>query len=164
MEKKENYRRLPNREDDNCFACGPTNPSGLRMEFFTDEEKVLSWVSVPKHMGGWNDIVHGGISSTILDEAMSWATIHLLKKFTLTKSITVKFLKPLHVEEELRVESRIRKVKNSREALMEGFVYNKSGELCAEATGIYALFTPDAVRKLGVLDENAVQGLEKVIR
>ena len=74
MERSE-YRRLPHREKDSCFACSPNNASGLHMEFFTNGEKVVSWLRVPKHLSGWDNIVHGGVIATILDEVMGWSAL-----------------------------------------------------------------------------------------
>ncbi len=68
---------LPNDDNHNCFGCSPNNKSGLKMEFYTNKEKdsVFSWLSIPGHVCGWGNIVHGGIVSTILDEAMGWASV-----------------------------------------------------------------------------------------
>ena len=35
-------KQIPNRGDHKCFGCGPGNPIGLQMKFFTDEESVFS--------------------------------------------------------------------------------------------------------------------------
>ena len=44
---RENLLLLPNDENHNCFGCSPKNASGLKMEFYTNEEKdsVFSWFS-----------------------------------------------------------------------------------------------------------------------
>ena len=77
MPEDKKYTRLPVDEDHNCFACGPANPHGLHMSFMSNGEVVVSHLTVPEHRRGWNNMVHGGIISTILDEGMSWAAIHL---------------------------------------------------------------------------------------
>jgi len=97
-------KALPNTDTHNCFACSPGNASGLQMTFYTDEERVYSWVTIPDHMGGWNNIAHGGILSTILDETMGWAGIYLLEQLTLTKTMTIDFTKAVVVGDQLRVE------------------------------------------------------------
>ena len=57
-----------------CFACGPDNPHGLRLRFTTTKrgESVAEWVP-DSFTEGFRGIVHGGIVSTVLDEAMSKA-------------------------------------------------------------------------------------------
>ena len=57
-----------------CFACGPDNARGLRLRFDTRKsgESVAEWIP-EKFTEGFRGIVHGGIVSTVLDEAMSQA-------------------------------------------------------------------------------------------
>ena len=157
------YRRLPHRENNNCFGCGLNNSAGLQLQYYTDGKKVCSWLRVPKHFSGWDRIVHGGVITTMLDEVMGWTTIHLLKKMTLTKSITVRFLKPVYVDEDIRIEGMPLKMPDERKAVMQGFLYNKDNEVCARAKGVFALFTVDTLRKRGVLDEKVLQSVEQII-
>jgi acyl-coenzyme A thioesterase PaaI-like protein len=157
------YTRLPHRENNNCFGCGLNNASGLQLQFFTDSKKVFSWLKVPKHLSGWDRIVHGGVITTMLDEVMGWAIIHLLKKVTFTKMITVKFLKPVYVDEDIRIEGMPLKIQDDRKAVMQGFLYNKEDTICARAKGVFALFTLDTMRKRGFVDEKVLQSIEKHI-
>jgi len=156
-------KQLLNRNDHKCFGCGPANPSGLRMKFFTNEMSVFSWVKVPDHLIGWDNLVHGGILSTILDEIMSWSAIHLLKKMILTKSMTVDFIKPVYVGMELKVEGNVLKKQSDREAVMQGRIYNKEGVLCAKSNGIYALIEPKVAKKLNIISEKALKDFEPIL-
>jgi acyl-coenzyme A thioesterase PaaI-like protein len=52
-------------------------------------------------MAGWDRIVHGGITTTILDEIMGWAAIHLYKQLGVTETTTVEVKKPIAAEEPL---------------------------------------------------------------
>lgn len=160
---QDSYRRLPSRTSDNCFACGQNHPSGLRMTFFTDGERVLSWPKVPKHLSGWSNLVHGGVISTMLDEIMGWAAVRLLKKMSLTRSITVDFLKPVYVEEELTLEASVKAMHGEREALMESSLRDGKGELCAVAVGTFALFAFDAIRKRAIVDNELLDELERLV-
>ena len=160
---KEGLRRLPHRENDLCFACGPDHPWGLRMEFFTDEERIYSWPVISRHLSGWGSIVHGGIVTTLLDETMGWTGFHLLKKMMLTKTITVEFVKPVQVEEELRIEGAISKVRSEREAEVLGALYNAGGELCARASGVIATFTVEGMKRRGLIDRSTLEGARRII-
>ena len=80
MLERTKLRALPNRPDHNCFGCSATNPSGLQMKFYTDEVLVFSWLTLPAHLSGWSNLVHGGVISTILDEIMSWTALCMLNK------------------------------------------------------------------------------------
>jgi uncharacterized protein (TIGR00369 family) len=154
---------LANRDDHRCFACGPNNPAGLRMQFFTDEQSVFSSVQVPEHLCGWDNLVHGGVITTMLDEIMSWAAIYLLKTIILTKSVQVDFLKPLFIGAAVTVVGRVRERISSNEAVMEGVLYNADGNLCSRSTGTFALIKPKVAQKLGVMGEEGIKSFEVII-
>lgn len=156
------YRPLPQRGNHNCFGCSPNNPSGLKLTFFTDGRKVVSWPKVPEHLGGWGNIVHGGITTTMLDEAMGWAALHLLRKITLTKSIQVEFLRPVYLGEQLRLEGIPLEINGGTEAVMRGLLYNSEDQLCARATARFALLSLDAMREKGIVDEKTLEGIAEI--
>lgn len=163
MDRSE-YRRIPRKETENkCFGCSPHNSSGLRMEFYSDGRQVCSWLKVPVHLSGWDHIVHGGVITTMLDEIMGWYVLHFLRKIPLTKTITVKFLKPVYVNEDIRIEGAPFKLHSERKAIMQGFLYNKDNELCAAAKGVFALFTLETMRRRGILDEKILQSVRQFI-
>jgi len=62
------------RRQSTCFACGSQNGHGLglRFETGTDGSVHASWRPRGEHEG-FEGIIHGGIVSTVLDEAMSKA-------------------------------------------------------------------------------------------
>jgi len=64
--------RLGARSQLSCFACGPDNPRGLHLRFQRNKvgEMVAEWIPEPE-LEGFQGIVHGGLVSTVLDEAMS---------------------------------------------------------------------------------------------
>jgi uncharacterized protein (TIGR00369 family) len=159
---KADLKLLPTRDNHSCFGCGPTNTSGLQMQFYTDGKALYSWLTVPSHFCGWSNFVHGGVITTILDEVMGWSAIYLLKTLTLTKSITVDFLKPVYIDEELRAEGRINRQNSEREVLMEGFLYNSKDQLCSEAHGTFAIFPADVGAKFG-LDPSVLEGVQRLL-
>jgi uncharacterized protein (TIGR00369 family) len=161
--ERERYRRLPHRENNNCFACSPHNAAGLQLQFYTDGEKVVSWFQVPAHLSGWDRIFHGGLIATMLDEVMGWTALHILKRMTLTREITIEFLKPVYVGEEIRIEGKPCGVRGEREAVMRGLLFNQKDELCARATGYFALFTLEAIRARAIVDEKVLQDVERII-
>ncbi len=157
-------KQLLNRNDHKCFGCGTSNPSGLRMKFFTDDTSVFSWLMVPDHLIGYDNLIHGGVLSTILDEIMSWSAIYLLKKLILTKSMTVDFIKPVYVGAELKVEGNVFEKQSGREAVMQGRIYNKEGVLCAKSKGIYVLFEPKVAKKLNMMSAEAIKDFEPILK
>ena len=154
--------QLPNNREHSCFGCSPLNPSGLQMTFYTNETAVYSKVTVPEHLCGWNNLVHGGVLSTILDEIMSWATIYLLKQVPMTKSISVDFLKPVYVGNPLKAEGTVLDKKGKHEALMEGRIYNKDDVCCAKATGTFAVFSPAVAKRLHITDSESLKWFGRI--
>ncbi len=132
------------------------------MTFYAENETVNSDLIIPAHLCGWNNLAHGGIISTILDEIMSWSAIYLLQKIIMTKSMSVTFKRPIKVGEPLHASGHVIKRLNDREAEMAGSIYNEAGELCAQATGIFALFSVEAIRKMNIMDDEDIDTLEGI--
>lgn len=51
-----------------CFACGPENPIGLRIDFQFDGTVCTGLFTPGEHHVGFSDTVHGGILYTALDD------------------------------------------------------------------------------------------------
>jgi acyl-coenzyme A thioesterase PaaI-like protein len=144
-----------------CFACGPENQHGLHMDFYSDGDSVHSWLTVERRHCGWRKFLHGGIVSTIMDEAMSWSAHHLLQKLILTKSIHVEFKRPAYIERPLHVSGRIAEINSEREAVMEAVLENGDGDTCATARGVFATMTPKVARRMKMIDESVIHAFEK---
>lgn len=119
--------------DDMCFACGKSNPIGLKLQFrFDGEDYVTEFEVKPEHQG-WTGIAHGGLLATVLDEAMA----RLLWEKGLnaiTGRLSVRYHRSLRVGEVVQVRARIAKqrslgIETSAEAM-------RDGELVADATAV----------------------------
>ncbi len=95
-------------DDHHCFVCGDQNPYGLHLTFSLQEGKISSEFVLQKVYQGYKDIVHGGIISTILDEAMVKAAL-LQGMPAITVEIGIRFKNPLMVGEKAIVEATITK-------------------------------------------------------
>lgn len=92
--------------DSMCFACGVDNPKGLKLVFENrGGEARAEWTPGPEHVG-WSGVIHGGLISTLLDEAMAYALIYS-GVFGVTGQLSVRFRKPLHVGEKVAVTARV---------------------------------------------------------
>ncbi len=67
------------RDNDRCYVCGNKNPAGLAVDFAIDTEaRSISAVFTPSDIHqGYEGIVHGGILSSLLDEAMAKLALNL---------------------------------------------------------------------------------------
>ena len=147
------FVEIPVYPESTSFAAGPENHKGLRMKLFRGDKIVCCSISIPEHMAGHGNLVHRGILSTLLDEAMAWAVLVFLRKNVFTKSMTVNFHKPVRVMDLLRVEAKLKEHVSAREAVIAGKIYNSSGELCVSSTGVFSLLSKDYVKKLALADE-----------
>ena len=158
------FTALPNRNDHHCFGCGPSNTSGLRMQFCSDDVTVRSRLTVPDHLGGWDGLVHGGVIATVMDEIMSWAAIYLLKRIILTKSMTVDFLSPVRIGEPLQAEGQVLEKPSEKEAVMAGCLTNDAGKVCAKSQGTFALLRPDMAKRMKIMDDAALEGFAPLLK
>ncbi len=148
---KNGFRELPNRFEGNCFGCSPNNPVGLKMKFWWDEQTVRSNLIVPAHLCGWNKLIHGGVVSTILDEVMSWAGIYASRQMMMTKTMTIDFVKPIQIGDEITAEGRVVKISGRHELVTEGTIFNNQKQICAKSTGYFATFSQKVAKRLGII-------------
>ena len=96
----------------NCFVCGEKNPGGLRLTFQIDREKqtLKTTFAAGSAYQGYDGIVHGGIISTLLDEAMAKLAYELGYN-AVTASLEVRFKKPAPLFEPLLIHGEITEVK-----------------------------------------------------
>jgi uncharacterized protein (TIGR00369 family) len=95
-------------DDGHCFACGKENDAGLRLNFRQEDGRTISEFIPQKVHQGFKDIVHGGIITTILDEAMVKRVLSEGIE-AVTAEISVRFRSPLFVGEKVVVESEIKR-------------------------------------------------------
>lgn len=118
-------------EDDNyCFVCGEKNPYGLHIKFSIHGGKAVAGFTPEKIHQGYKDIVHGGIISTLIDEAM--VKVALMQGIpAVTAEITVRFKNPLMVGEKAIIEATITKM-NKRIIETTARIYKTDGTLIAD--------------------------------
>lgn len=154
FETLQQYKKVPNQENGTCFACGQDHATGLKMKFQTDDSSVFSEIYVPSRFAGWSQIVHGGITATILDETLAWTVIYLRQSFILTKSLSIDYLKPIFVEKPLYAIGSISEVVSERELLVGATIYNAEKEICAQARGSVVMFSAEQMKKKKLFPED----------
>jgi uncharacterized protein (TIGR00369 family) len=115
----------------NCFVCGENNPNGLRLSFEIDRERQTlksTFIASPTFQG-WEGIVHGGIISTLLDEATA-KLIYELGYQAVTASLEIRFKKPAPILEPLSIYGEITEV-TKRLIRAKAHVAKKDGTILA---------------------------------
>jgi uncharacterized protein (TIGR00369 family) len=132
--------------DHNCFACGDSNPIGMRLEIELGEgTATTTWKPGPNFVG-WEDKVHGGLLATLLDEVMAWAPSSF-DSWAVTAEMRIRFRAPANPGEALSargwVTDRRRRIYHVR-----GEVRGVDGRLIATADGRFLGATPSQKAEL----------------
>jgi uncharacterized protein (TIGR00369 family) len=125
-----------------CFGCGKNNPEGMRLKFTYDEESdcFVCRFRLSKRYTGPPGHAHGGVIATVLDEAMGKVN-KLREVVALTKQITVDYLRPVPLNQPLRVESRELRVRGRRHENVAEIV-NRKGDVLARSKGLFIAIDP----------------------
>ncbi len=125
-----------------CFACGQNNAEGMRLKFTYDQDRgcFVCRFRLGKRYTGPPGHAHGGIIATTLDEAMGKVN-KLRHVVALTSRITVEYLKPVPLNQLLRVESREASVRGKRHINMAEII-NEKGEVLARSRGLFIAIDP----------------------
>jgi acyl-coenzyme A thioesterase PaaI-like protein len=127
---------IPKPSGYNCFACGTANPIGLNLSFFCSGSSVCSEITLDRYHAGWENIAHGGILSTILDEVMSWTILYFKRVFFLTRKIEVKFLKPVLIGTKLIIRGSLVETSGSGNRIkVKAEMRDNEGTLLAVSSG-----------------------------
>ena len=89
-----------------CFACGQLNPGGLHLDFEVSRDRAEARYTAAQRHQGYDGLLHGGIVTALLDEAMGWAIFHQ-GIWGVTAKINVTFRQPVPIGEDLRVVGEI---------------------------------------------------------
>ena len=120
-----------------CLVCGLKNPFGLHTSFYElDNNELLAIFKPREEHQSYPGRLHGGIISTILDEAIGRAImIHSEGEiWGVTIDLQVRFKKPVPLDKELRVIGRITK-NSSRFFEGSGELLLGDGTIAAEGHG-----------------------------
>jgi len=125
-----------------CVVCGPENPHGLQLRFERLEDGVVAadW-SPTAQWEGFKGIIHGGIVSTVLDEAMSHA-VSARGWPALTCELRVRLRRHVSPGQSLRVRAWVVE-RQRRKILTEAALIAPGGEEHAHAWATF-LALPEA--------------------
>ncbi len=120
-------------DDGFCFVCGKNNNGGLKLSFSSSRGKTTSEFTLSRNFQGYKEIIHGGIVSAILDEAM----IHAATAEDLspvTAEMQVRFKQPLHADQTAIVEAELTRRDRRIIEAKSRIIDKTSHEVLAEAT------------------------------
>ena len=115
-----------------CWICGEKNPDGLQLKFDLNKTaKTLQTSFIPPETyQGYDGIVHGGILSALLDEAMAKLAFELGYN-AVTAMLNVRFKSLAKVKEKLTIRGKITQA-NRRLVFAKATIHKEDGTLIAE--------------------------------
>lgn len=148
-------RYLPSYET--CFVCGKKNSIGLRLSLYLENGHIRAEFRPRAELCGFSGILHGGIISCLVDEALWWSSAVASGRLVVTKDLRVNYLKPLTVRKTYLVEAD-RPDPDGQIYMCRGRITDHAGSLYAEGNGAYSPLrwgknrNPDEI--LSYVDEN----------
>lgn len=136
VEKKISIEKL---QGGYCFACGTANPIGLNLQFYRFGNSVCSDITLGKYYEGWQNMAHGGIISTLLDEVMSWTIIYFKKVFFVTRKMEVKYVNPVLVGIPLTVKGMLRDESAPPKLIARAEIRDDKGKLLVRSKGEFVI-------------------------
>jgi uncharacterized protein (TIGR00369 family) len=150
---------LPKVEGYNCFACGTANPIGLNLHFYRNGETVCTDITLGKYHVGWQNMAHGGILSTMLDEVMSWTIIYFKRVFFVTRKMDLKYIKPVMIGVPLTVKGRILEEGRHNTIRVAGEIFDDQGKILARSTGQFVILPKE---RLDLVPEDLKEEMQKL--
>ena len=121
-----------------CFACGPHNPIGLRLDFELDAAGALTATFVPrKEHQGYLGRVHGGLLGVFADELMV-RLLYMLGVPAVSAELKLRLHRPAPVGEPVRGRGWI--------AAQRGRIFETAAELRGADGELYASAEARCVR------------------
>jgi acyl-coenzyme A thioesterase PaaI-like protein len=89
-----------------CFACGPDNPVGLKIEFTLKDGVVTAAFTANENHVGYENTVHGGNIYATLDDVMA-NVLYLQNIKAHTARCEIRYRRPLEVGQEIHLKGWI---------------------------------------------------------
>ena len=105
-------KNSPIEEAPMCFACGQSNPIGLKIKFTLSDGQVTANFTPNENHVGYRNTVHGGIIFAALDDVMA-NVLYLRNIKAHTARCQVRYRQALKVGQTVKLLGRIEKERRS---------------------------------------------------
>ena len=131
--------RLEPNPTNKCFGCGGDNAGGMKLTFEQDNvnRKIVGRFVLGERYQGGGGFAHGGIIAMLLDEAMG-KVCRFRDVRAVTAELTVEYLKPVSVAQEIVVEGHEAEQKG-RNLFLVGEIRNAEGLVLARGRGRFVI-------------------------
>ena len=119
-------------ETKHCFGCGRDNPIGLKLDMKLDGDRCVAYFTPKAEHESYGDRMHGGLTSTLLDEVMGDYVFRKAGKPAYTARLEIRFRSAIRIGETAKVEGWP-EVHRGRLFIMKGKITHADGTPAAEA-------------------------------
>ncbi len=130
-----------------CFVCGSRNPIGLDVTFYYINGRIETTLTPDSRYAGYQNIIHGGILATLLDECMGWSAIISRLVMCVAAEINIRYRVPAQVGDELKVVGELVEDKK-RLVLAKGWIERADGTILCTGEGKYSPLPPQEQQKV----------------
>ncbi len=125
-------------DDHYCFACGTDNPISLKLTFTKEDDRLSGTFTASREHQGYRGVVHGGIISTLIDEAM--ARLLIMKGHSVvTVKMEVRYRKPVPVGEELIITAQEEGEPGGKFLRTSALIMSQDGMILSRGEGTFAV-------------------------
>lgn len=125
-----------------CFGCSPENARGLKLVFAEDGHGVSAAVRLGPDLESFPGFVHGGIVTTLLDEAMGRAVFAAAGRPAFTVGLRARFIEPVRTGRLYRLSGGV-DVVEAEIVRTRASLGASDGRLIASATATFRLASPE---------------------
>ena len=130
-----------------CFGCSPTNPIGLKLNFWEEDEWVYAQWTPEKWYEGYLNVLHGGMQATLLDEIAIWVIVVKLGTSGVTKNLNITYLKPVFVNQgEITIRAKL-VIQDGNSVLIYAELMDQEGTVRSHAEVEYFTFPQEVAKQ-----------------
>lgn len=122
----------PAYDTNHCFGCGRDNPIGLKLDMKLEGDHCVAYFTPKAEHESYGDRMHGGLTSTLLDEVMGDYVFRKAGKPAYTARLEIRFRSAIRIGETVKVEGWP-EVHRGRLFIMKGKITHADGTPAAEA-------------------------------
>lgn len=119
-------------DTNHCFGCGRDNPIGLKLDMNMEGDHCVAHFTPKAEHESYGDRMHGGLTSTLLDEVMGDYVFRIAGKPAYTARLEIRFRSAIRIGETVKVEGWP-EVHRGRLFIMKGKITHADGTPAAEA-------------------------------
>ena len=109
---------------------------GLKLCLYVENGRVTSEFVPREDLCGFSGILHGGITSCLIDEVLWWSAAVASGRLVVTRDLQLHYLKPITIRKTYRLEGAPARPEGPAYAC-RGQIIDRAGSVCVEGEGKY---------------------------